>query len=333
MESNRDEASRCIDIARLYFKKKDLDNAWKFSVKANKMYPSSETKRLISELKSSMKNSNQRSMNQNQSDHSDSSYNGDDSNSSSSTDYKTKKQTKRSRRSRRPSTVYSHKMFKEINKDESFKCLERAEQFLKTKQFDLAEKFVLKSKKLFPIPRADELLQEIQEIKGSIHPEYTEEQANIVEKVKNSENHYTMLNIKRTATVPEIKKAYKKLALLLHPDKNSAPGSGEVFKDVSNAVDTLCDNTKRQIYDQTLIKPKPSTSRTTNYPQSSCRYQSPYYHTRKRNTYTSYTFCRSPSLKSSDLDDDDCDVYDDYDDYINAHNEFNEFNGFDYYEM
>jgi len=61
-------------------------------------------------------------------------------------------------------------------------------------------------------------------------------------------------------------------------------------------------------------------------------YQSPYYHTRKRNTYTSYTFCRSPSLKSSDLDDDDCDVYD-YDDYINAHNEFNEFNGFDYYEM
>lgn len=45
MESNRDEASRCIEIARLYIKKKDLDNAWKFSVKANKMYPSSETKR------------------------------------------------------------------------------------------------------------------------------------------------------------------------------------------------------------------------------------------------------------------------------------------------
>lgn len=48
-------------------------------------------------------------------------------------------------------------------------------------------------------------------------------------RVKNSENHYKMLDIQTTATVPEVKKAYKKLALLLHPDKNSAPNSGEVF--------------------------------------------------------------------------------------------------------
>lgn len=45
MESNRDEASRCIELTKLYIKKKDLDNAWKFSVKANKLYPSPETKR------------------------------------------------------------------------------------------------------------------------------------------------------------------------------------------------------------------------------------------------------------------------------------------------
>lgn len=49
-------------------------------------------------------------------------------------------------------------MFKEGNKDESFKCLEKAEHYMQTKQFDLAEKFVLKSKKLFPIPKADGIL-------------------------------------------------------------------------------------------------------------------------------------------------------------------------------
>lgn len=45
MESNRDEASRCVELTRIYIKKKDLDNAWKFSVKAHKLYPTPETKR------------------------------------------------------------------------------------------------------------------------------------------------------------------------------------------------------------------------------------------------------------------------------------------------
>lgn len=45
MESNRDEAYRCIELTKLYIKKKDLDTAWKFSIKANKLFPTSETKR------------------------------------------------------------------------------------------------------------------------------------------------------------------------------------------------------------------------------------------------------------------------------------------------
>ncbi|XP_026812990.1 dnaJ homolog subfamily B member 12-like [Rhopalosiphum maidis] len=298
MESNRDEASRCIELARLYIKKKDLDNAWKFSTKANKMYPTSETKRLLKKLKSTIKHSKKRSKKQYQSDHSDSSYNGDNSNSSSSSDYNTKQQ-KKSKKGHKSSTTYSYKMFKEINKDESFKCLEKAEQYIQSKQFELAEKFILKSKKLFLIPRADELLKQLQETKDTTKADYTEEQANVVKKVKNSQNYYTMLNINTTATIPEIKKAYKKLALLLHPDKNPAPGSGEVFIDVTNAVDTLCDYSKRKIYDQTLKKP--STSTSTNYSQSSYRHQ-PHHHTGFSGNQHPYRFYQT--YDSSDCDDD-----------------------------
>lgn len=46
-------------------------------------------------------------------------------------------------------------MFKDINKDESYKCLEIAEKHIQDKQYEKAEKFVLKSKKLFHFPKAD----------------------------------------------------------------------------------------------------------------------------------------------------------------------------------
>lgn len=44
MESNRDEAYRCIELTKYYIKKKELDAAWRFSVKANQLFPTSETK-------------------------------------------------------------------------------------------------------------------------------------------------------------------------------------------------------------------------------------------------------------------------------------------------
>lgn len=45
-------------------------------------------------------------------------------------------------------------------------------------------------------------------------------------------NYYTVLGVDRSADEDEIKKAYRKLALKLHPDKCQAPGAEEAFKGV-----------------------------------------------------------------------------------------------------
>ncbi|CAD7960005.1 unnamed protein product [Amoebophrya sp. A120] len=80
--------------------------------------------------------------------------------------------------------------------------------------------------------------------------EYTPEQMQLVQKILRTKDFYALMGLTKTASVDEIKKAYKKLALKLHPDKNGAPGAEEAFKKLSKAVQCLEDTNKRRIYDQ-----------------------------------------------------------------------------------
>ena len=97
---------------------------------------------------------------------------------------------------------------------------------------------------------------------------YTKEQAEAVEKVLRAGtsekcSYYDVLELSMSASETEIKKAYFKKALKLHPDKNRAPQSCEAFKTVGSAYEVLKSPTKRAEYDIANI-----ASGTSNAPRS-----------------------------------------------------------------
>ena len=63
-------------------------------------------------------------------------------------------------------------------------------------------------------------------------------------------DYYEMLGVSRSASDADVKKAYRKLALKLHPDKCKAAGAEEAFKSVSKAFACLSDGDKRAAYDR-----------------------------------------------------------------------------------
>ena len=66
-------------------------------------------------------------------------------------------------------------------------------------------------------------------------------------------DHYSILGLTKDASKDEIKKAYRKLAIKFHPDKNDGDEFlAEMFKKISAAYEILNDESKKSFYDNNL---------------------------------------------------------------------------------
>jgi len=66
-------------------------------------------------------------------------------------------------------------------------------------------------------------------------------------------DYYSMLKVAPTASVHEIKKSFRKLAMKYHPDKNKEDYAQEVFQELSEAYSILSDSEKRRDYDELFL--------------------------------------------------------------------------------
>ncbi|KAG5559428.1 hypothetical protein RHGRI_009089 [Rhododendron griersonianum] len=173
------------------------------------------------------------------------------------------------------------------NKDEAVKCLNIGRDALESGDQIRAVKFITKARRLDPSLAVDDLLSELQNqspheptkesssdsTKNHVFDQadsttrrrvsaggspssastnsvaYTEEQISIVREIKKKKDYYEILGLEKSCTVEDVRKAYRKLSLKVHPDKNKAPGAEESFKAVSKAFQCLSDEESRKKYD------------------------------------------------------------------------------------
>uniref|UniRef100_A0A2P2LK42 J domain-containing protein n=1 Tax=Rhizophora mucronata TaxID=61149 RepID=A0A2P2LK42_RHIMU len=126
----------------------------------------------------------------------------------------------------------------EANVEEALKAKEIAERRFTEKDFASAKNYALKAKGL--CPGLEGISQMVATFEVYIASEI---------KCNGGIDYYSVLGLKPSADRDAVKRQYKKLAVLLHPDKNKTVGADGAFKLVSEAWTMLSDSLKRRSHD------------------------------------------------------------------------------------
>ncbi|XP_023550999.1 uncharacterized protein LOC111808970 [Cucurbita pepo subsp. pepo] len=156
----------------------------------------------------------------------------------------------------------------ECNKDEAARAKEIAERKFTERNYSAAKKFVLKAQNLYP--GLDGLSQMMTTLEVYISAE---------NKINGETDWYGILGVNHLADDETIRKQYRKLALVLHPDKNKSLGAEGAFKLVSEAWSLLSDKAKRLAYNQKRDlkggrQKTPTHTHSTSVPPSANGFQS-----------------------------------------------------------
>ncbi|XP_010540340.1 PREDICTED: uncharacterized protein LOC104814150 [Tarenaya hassleriana] len=126
----------------------------------------------------------------------------------------------------------------ECNQKMAMRAKELAEEKLRAEDFIGARRLAMKAQRLFP--ELEKLMQLV--AVSDVH-------CAALNKIAGLENWYAILQLNRFANEAAIKKQYRKLVVLLHPDKNKFAGAEGAFKLIGEAYRLLADQTKRLEYD------------------------------------------------------------------------------------
>ena len=78
--------------------------------------------------------------------------------------------------------------------------------------------------------------------------QFTADEDRFAKEIIRCKCYYQMLGVERDANDSALKKAYRKKALKVHPDKNNSPAADEAFKKINAAMACLSDPQKRRVY-------------------------------------------------------------------------------------